>query len=160
MMKELIKSFENLHDDEKTRVIIIEGEGKGFCAGHNLKEINSLKGKPEYLKLFTLCSDLMMKIINNNKPVIAKIHGSAYAARCQLVATCDLALSTNDAIFATPYGLAALNSAVSLVGNLVCMPYASTEPEKMNLLSLGRTLRAASAILTTPRKFTLNTSVV
>tara|TARA_Y100000590_G_scaffold127688_1_gene145995 strand:+ start:30804 stop:31589 length:786 start_codon:yes stop_codon:yes gene_type:complete len=102
MMKELIKSFENLHDDEKTRVIIIEGEGKGFCAGHNLKEINSLKGKPEYLKLFTLCSDLMMKIINNNKPVIAKIHGSAYAAGCQLVATCDLALSTNDAIFATP----------------------------------------------------------
>ena len=101
-LKSLIESFENFNDDEKTRVIIIEGSGKGFSAGHNLKEINLLKGKPDYKKLFSLCSDLMMTIINNKKPVIAKVHGAAFAAGCQLVATCDLALSTNDAIFATP----------------------------------------------------------
>ncbi len=98
----LIKAFQNFHEDEKTRVIIIEGSGKGFCAGHNLKEINSLKGKFDYQNLFNLCSELMLKIVNNNKPVIAKVHGAAFAAGCQLVATCDLALSTNDAMFATP----------------------------------------------------------
>ena len=101
-LKTLIESFKNFNNDEKTKVVIIEGSGKGFSAGHNLKEISSLKGKPEYKKLFTLCSELMMIIINNNKPVIAKVHGAAFAAGCQLVATCDLALSTNDAIFATP----------------------------------------------------------
>ena len=101
-LKSLIESFKNFNDDEKTRVIIIEGSGKGFSAGHNLKEINLLKGRPDYKKLFSLCSDLMMTIINNKKPVIAKVHGAAFAAGCQLVATCDLALSTNDAIFATP----------------------------------------------------------
>ncbi len=98
----LIKNFKDFDADEKTKVIIIEGEGKGFSAGHNLKEIRSLKGKPEYKKLFTSCSDLMLTIINNNKPVIAKVHGAAFAAGCQLVASCDLALSSNEATFATP----------------------------------------------------------
>ena len=101
-LRNLIKSFKKLDDDEKTKVIIIEGSGKGFSAGHNLKEISSLKGKPEYQKLFSLCSELMINITNNSKPVIAKVHGAAFAAGCQLVATCDLALSTNEAIFATP----------------------------------------------------------
>ena len=100
-LKSLIECFKNFNDDEKTKVIIIEGSGKGFSAGHNLKEIKSLKGKSDYKKLFNLCSELMMTIVNNSKPVIAKVHG-AFAAGCQLVATCDLALSTNDAIFATP----------------------------------------------------------
>jgi len=98
----LIKGFKRLGDDKKTKVIILEGLGKGFCAGHDLKEIASLKGKPSYRRLFNLCSQLMLTIINLNKPVIAKVHGSAYAAGCQLVATCDLALCTNDSLFATP----------------------------------------------------------
>jgi len=102
MLTSLIEAFKNFNEDDKTKVVIIEGTGKGFSAGHNLKEIKSLKGKPEYKKLFNLCSELMMIILNNKKPVIAKVHGAAFAAGCQLVATCDLALSTNDAIFATP----------------------------------------------------------
>ena len=102
VLESLIESFKNFHEDEKTKVIIIEGSGKGFSAGHNLKEINTLKGKPDYKKLFNLCSELMMIIINNKKPVIAKVHGAAFAAGCQLIASCDLALSTNEAIFATP----------------------------------------------------------
>ena len=101
-LKLLIKSFKDFNDDEKTKVIIIEGSGKGFCGGHDLKEINLLKGKSDYQKLFNLCSLLMMNIVKNSKPVIAKVHGAAFAAGCQLVATCDLALSANDAIFATP----------------------------------------------------------
>ena len=101
-LNSLIENFKKLSDDKNTKVIIIEGLGKGFCAGHNLKEIKSLKGKPGYIKLFSRCSDLMINIVNNNKPVIAKVHGAAFAAGCQLVASCDLALSTNDAIFSTP----------------------------------------------------------
>jgi enoyl-CoA hydratase/carnithine racemase len=101
-LKSLIESFKKLSDDKNTKVIIIEGSGKGFCAGHNLKEIKALKGKPDYQKLFNLCSKLMVNIVNNNKPVIAKVHGAAFAAGCQLVASCDLALSSDKAIFATP----------------------------------------------------------
>ena len=102
MLKSLISRFKELDKDHKTRVIIIEGSGKGFSAGHNLKEVKSLKGKTNYKKLFELCSELMMAIIDCNKPVIAKVHGAAFAAGCQLVATCDLAISTDDAIFSTP----------------------------------------------------------
>ena len=102
MLNSLIAAIKELDKDKNTRVIIIEGSGKGFSAGHNLKEVRSLKGKSNYQKLFNLCSQLMILIINSNKPVIAKVHGAAFAAGCQLVATCDLALSTSDAKFCTP----------------------------------------------------------
>ena len=98
----LIDILKSLNNDNKTKVIIIEGAGKGFSAGHDLKEIRSLKNKPKYKKLFNSCSKLMMEIIEGRKPVIAKVHGAAFAAGCQLVASCDLAVSSDDAIFATP----------------------------------------------------------
>ena len=98
----LIDIFKSLNNDNKTKVIIIEGGGKGFSAGHDLKEIRSLKNKHKYKKLFNSCSKLMMEIIEGRKPVIAKVHGAAFAAGCQLVASCDLAISSDDAIFATP----------------------------------------------------------
>jgi|TARA_B110000438_G_C15728315_1_gene613070 enoyl-CoA hydratase/carnithine racemase len=101
-IKSLIDAFNFLNIQKKTKVIILEGEGKGFSAGHNLKEIKSLKKKKEYKKLFNLCSKLMLTIVEGNKPVIAKVHGAAFAAGCQLVASCDLAISADDAIFATP----------------------------------------------------------
>ena len=101
-LKSLIYIFRGLNNDSKTKVIIIEGLGKGFSAGHNLKEVKSLKKKKNYNKLFSLCSKLMLEIIEGRKPVIAKVHGAAFAAGCQLVASCDLAVSSDDAIFATP----------------------------------------------------------
>ena len=101
-LNSLIKVFRRLDKDKKTKVIILEGAGKGFSAGHNLKEVKSLKGKNRYQKLFNLCSKLMMQIVEGRKPVIATVHGAAYAAGCQLVASCDLAYSSNDALFATP----------------------------------------------------------
>ena len=101
-LNSLIKVFRRLDKDKKTKVIILEGAGKGFSAGHNLKEVKSLKGKNRYQKLFNLCSKLMMQIVEGRKPVIAKVHGAAYAAGCQLVSSCDLAYSSNDALFATP----------------------------------------------------------
>ena len=101
-LRSLINIFKSLNNDNKTKVIIIEGLGKGFCAGHDLKEIRSLKDKSKYKKLFNLCSKLMLEIVEGRKPVIAKVHGAAFAAGCQLVASCDLAISSDDAIFATP----------------------------------------------------------
>ena len=101
-LNDLIKVFKKLDDDRKTKVIILEGAGKGFSAGHNLKEVRNLKSKKKYQRLFNLCSKLMLRIVDGRKPVIAKVHGAAYAAGCQLVASCDLAYSTKEALFATP----------------------------------------------------------
>ena len=101
-LTDLIKVFKKLDRDKKTKVIIIEGSGRGFSAGHNLKEVKNLKIRNKYQKLFNLCSKLMLQIVEGKKPVIAKVHGAAYAAGCQLVASCDLAYSTSDALFATP----------------------------------------------------------
>ncbi len=101
-LESLINIFKNLNNENETKVIIIEGSGKGFSAGHDLKEVRSLKKKSKYKKLFNLCSKLMLEIIEGRKPVIAKVHGAAFAAGCQLVASCDLAISSDDAIFATP----------------------------------------------------------
>ena len=101
-LTDLIKVIKKLDKDNKTKVIIIEGAGKGFSAGHNLKEVKGLKKKKKYQKLFNLCSKLMLLIVEGRKPVIAKVHGAAYAAGCQLVASCDLAFSSKDALFSTP----------------------------------------------------------
>ena len=141
MLNSLIKALKILNKDTKTKVIIIEGLGKGFSAGHNLKEINSLKGKSNYQKLFNLCSDLMMLIINNNKPIIAKVHGAAYAAGCQLVATCDMAVSSKDAVFATPgvnIGLFCSTPMVALSRNV-------NRKDSMKMLLTGEKITAKKA---------------
>ncbi len=101
-LNSLLITFKKIDKDNSTKVIILEGAGKGFSAGHNLKEVRSLKKRSKYLKLFNLCSKLMLQIVEGRKPVIAKVHGAAYAAGCQLVTSCDLAYSTKDATFATP----------------------------------------------------------
>ena len=101
-LNDLLKAFQKLDKDNNTKVIILEGAGKGFSAGHNLKEVRGYKNRSNHLKLFNLCSKLMIQIVEGRKPVIAKIHGAAYAAGCQLAASCDLAYSTKDSSFATP----------------------------------------------------------
>ena len=67
----LLKTFQKMDKDNSTRVIILEGVGKGFSAGHNLKEVRGLKKRSKYLKLFNLCSKLMIQIVEGRKPVIA-----------------------------------------------------------------------------------------
>ena len=101
-LRSLLNTFKKLDKDKTTKVIILDGAGKGFSAGHNLKEVKSLKKRSKYLKLFNLCSKVMLQIVEGRKPVIAKVHGAAYAAGCQLATSCDLAYSTKDATFATP----------------------------------------------------------
>ena len=101
-LRDLLNTFIRLDKDNDTRVIILEGSGKGFSAGHNLKEVGGIKNRSNHLKLFNLCSKLMLNIVEGRKPVIAKVHGSAFAAGCQLAASCDLAYASTDAKFATP----------------------------------------------------------
>ena len=120
-LNDLIKVFKKLDKDKKTKVIILEGSGKGFSAGHNLKEVKNLKVRNKYQKLFNLCSKLMLQIVEGRKPVIAKVHGAAYAAGCQLVASCDLAYANKVAKFATPgvnIGLFCSTPMVALSRNL------------------------------------------
>ena len=101
-LSDLLKVLKKLDADKKVKVIILEGSGKGFSAGHNLKEVRGLKKREKYQKLFNLCSKVMLQIVEGRKPIIAKVHGAAFAAGCQLVASCDLAYSTKEALFATP----------------------------------------------------------
>ena len=87
--------------DTSVRVVVITGAGKAFCAGHDLKEMQSDPSESTMRAMFDLCSDNMIAIASLPQPVIAKINGVAAAAGCQLVAQCDLAISTDMAKFGT-----------------------------------------------------------
>jgi enoyl-CoA hydratase/carnithine racemase len=137
-LNDLIKVLKKLDQDKKTKVIIIEGAGKGFSAGHNLKEVKNLKVKNKYQKLFNLCSKLMLQIVEGNKPVIAKVHGAAYAAGCQLVASCDLAYSTKDALFATP----GVNIGLFCSTPMVAVSRKINKKPMMKMLLTGEPIRA------------------
>ena len=107
MIAELDKNLQDAAKDNSVKVIILSSTGPVFCAGHNLKDLNSKrsdidKGKGYFEKIFKSCSNLMINIIKNPKPVIASINGIATAAGCQLVASCDLAYASTNAKFATP----------------------------------------------------------
>ena len=137
-LKDLIKIFQKLDKDKSIKVIILEGAGRGFSAGHNLKEVRTLKGKNRYQKLFNLCSKLMIQIVEGKKPVIAKVHGAAYAAGCQLVASCDLAYSTNNALFATP----GVNIGLFCSTPMVAVSRKVTRKPMMKMLLTGEPIKA------------------
>ena len=137
-LNELSKLLKKFDADSKTRVIIIDGNGKGFSAGHNLKEVKSLKTKSKYLKLFNLCSKVMIQIVEGRKPVIAKVHGAAFAAGCQLAASCDLAYSTNDAIFATP----GVNIGLFCSTPMVAVSRKINRKQMMKMLLTGEPIKA------------------
>ena len=137
-LNDLIKVFKKLDDDRKTKVIILEGAGKGFSAGHNLKEVRNLKSKKKYQRLFNLCSKLMLRIVEGRKPVIAKVHGAAYAAGCQLVASCDLAYSTKEALFATP----GVNIGLFCSTPMVAVSRKINRKPMMKMLLTGEPIRA------------------
>ena len=88
--------------DSSVRVVVLAARGRGFCSGHDLKEIRSMGTVTEVESLFARCSRMMMTVVEMPQPVIAKVHGLATAAGCQLVATCDLAVASTAATFATP----------------------------------------------------------
>ena len=101
-MEAIIAEFEALSEDRSISVVILSGAGKGFCAGHDLKEMRGNPEKDFYEKTFNTCTRMMLSIVNCPKPVIARVHGVASAAGCQLVATCDLAVADENTRFSTP----------------------------------------------------------
>ncbi|HYM48406.1 MAG TPA: enoyl-CoA hydratase [Burkholderiaceae bacterium] len=100
MMGALQTEFEALADDASVRVVVIGAQGRAFCPGHDLKQMKANPSIEYYQSLFAQCSKLMMTIQRLHCPVIARVHGIATAAGCQLVAMCDLAVASADARFA------------------------------------------------------------
>src|SRR3954469_18420674 len=101
MLSALQNAFDEIASNKKVRVVILAATGKGFSAGHDLKEIKALKELPKIEQLFNQCSAMMQTISALPQPVIARVQGAAAAAGCQLVAQCDLAIAADTAKFVT-----------------------------------------------------------
>jgi enoyl-CoA hydratase/carnithine racemase len=117
--------LERIAGDETVRAVVIEAAGKAFCAGHDLKQMRANPQQDYYRRLFAACSAMMLAIVRLPQPVIAKVQGIATAAGCQLVATCDMAVSAEDARFATSginAGLFCSTPAVALSRNVPTKP--------------------------------------
>ena len=102
LIGELQAALDRVAGDPNVRVVVLAARGRGFCAGHDLKEIRAMGDVAAVEGLFAQCSRMMTTITQLPQPVIAKVHGLATAAGCQLVASCDLAVAALTATFATP----------------------------------------------------------
>jgi len=102
MLSALQEALDAIAADASVRVVVLAGAGKGFCAGHDLKELRERGDLPKIQALFDQCSKMMQSISRLPQPVIARVQGAAAAAGCQLVAQCDLAIAADAAKFATP----------------------------------------------------------
>ena len=100
MLETLIAEIDAIAKDSSVRVVVLAGEGKAFCAGHDLKEMRGNHNLQFQQELFRLCGKFMMKLTELPQPVIARVHGIATAAGCQLVSMCDLAVAADVARFA------------------------------------------------------------
>lgn len=102
LMAALQTELDAIAADRSVRVVVIAANGPAFCAGHDLREVRATPTRDAYEALFAQCSALMLSITRLPQPVIARVHATATAAGCQLVATCDLAVAAESARFATP----------------------------------------------------------
>jgi enoyl-CoA hydratase/carnithine racemase len=102
LMEALDAELGAIASDPAIHVVVLAANGPAFCAGHDMREMRATPTREAYQDVFTLCSRLMQRIVALPKPVIARVHGAASAAGCQLVATCDLAVAGASARFATP----------------------------------------------------------
>ena len=100
MLTELQAALDAIAADESARVVVIAGAGKAFCAGHDLKEMRANPSREFQQALFDQCSRVMLTLTRMPQPVIARVHGIATAAGCQLVSMCDLAVAVSEARFA------------------------------------------------------------
>ena len=121
MLTALQAELDAIAGNEAVRVVVIAGAGKAFCAGHDLKEMRANHSKEFMQALFRQCGELMLAITRMPQPVIARVHGIATAAGCQLVSMCDLAVAADVAKFAVSginVGLFCSTPAVGLARNL------------------------------------------
>ena len=142
MLSALQKAFDEISSNREIRVVVVAGAGKGFCAGHDLKEIRALKELPKIEALFNQCSRMMQTIPQLPQPVIAKVQGAAAAAGCQLVAQCDLAVASDAAKFVTSgvtWGFFCSTPGVAVGRNL-------QRKHAMEMLLTGEPIGAARAL--------------
>lgn len=121
MLSVLTEALSVLAEDDSVRVVVLGAAGKAFCAGHDLKEMRAEPSLDYYRRLFARCTEVMLAIQRLPVPVIARVHGLATAAGCQLVAMCDMAVASRDARFAVSginVGLFCSTPAVALSRNV------------------------------------------
>lgn len=141
LLKELQSTLDAIEKDKTVRVVVIAGSGTAFCAGHDLKQMRAKPDKAYYQKLFAQCSKMMLTLTRLPQPVIARVHGIATAAGCQLVAQCDLAVAAQEARFAVSginVGLFCSTPSVPLGRNILRKP-------AMQMLLTGEFIDAATA---------------
>jgi enoyl-CoA hydratase/carnithine racemase len=107
LLTALIDALKSIGGDASIRAVVIAAEGPAFCSGHDLRELTARRADPDggrafFTRTMDLCSAMMTSVVQLPQPVIACVHGIASAAGCQLVASCDLAVASADAHFATP----------------------------------------------------------
>ena len=145
LSEDLLRALQNALDEaaaSDARVIVLAGTGRAFCAGHDLKEMRASPSLAYYQALFSRCTKLMLTIQRMPQPVIARVHGIATAAGCQLVAMCDLAVASVDARFAVSgvnLGLFCSTPSVALSRNL-------SRKEALEMLLCGDFIDAAAAL--------------
>jgi enoyl-CoA hydratase/carnithine racemase len=141
MMGALQAALEAIAADMNVRVVIFAGAGPAFCAGHDLKELRANPEREAYEAVFGQCAKLMTSIVTLPKPVIARVHGVATAAGCQLVASCDLAVAAEDARFATP----GVNIGLFCSTPMVALSRAIGRKQAMEMLLTGSLIDAETA---------------
>lgn len=143
LMAELQAALDEIAADTSLRAVVIEGAGRGFCAGHDLKELRGRSGDRDfYGAVFKQCSRLMVSLTTLPQPVIAKVHGIATAAGCQLVASCDLAVADETAQFGTP----GVNIGLFCSTPMVALSRAVPRKQAMEMLLTGDMIDAATAV--------------
>jgi len=141
MLDALEAALRRADADDEARVIVIAAEGKIFCAGHDLAEMRQHDDKAYFDTLFARCSQLMLSIRQAKKPVIAKVHGAAVAAGCQLVASCDLAYAADHAKF----GVNGINLGLFCSTPAVALSRAVQPRQALELLLTGDLITAKRA---------------
>jgi enoyl-CoA hydratase/carnithine racemase len=146
LIAELHATLNEIHDDARVRAVVIAANGPAFSAGHDMKELTARRtdadrGRAYFAQLMTACSAMMQAIVHLPKPVVAAVQGVATAAGCQLVASCDLAIASELATFATPgvdIGLFCSTPMVALSRNV-------PRKQAMEMLLTGEPVSAATA---------------
>ncbi len=141
LMEQAIVALRSLSTDAACRVIVIAGAGPAFSAGHDLGEIRGAD-QPFLDRLFAVCTDLMATVHTVPQPVIARVHGIATAAGCQLVATCDLAIASDAAVFATP----GVKIGLFCSTPMVAVSRAVGRKRSLEMLLTGTPISAATAV--------------
>jgi enoyl-CoA hydratase/carnithine racemase len=140
-MQELTSCFKEIRDDGHASIVILRGEGPAFCAGHDLSEMIG-RDPGFYRHIFDVCCEMMETIQGIPQPVIAQVHATATAAGCQLAATCDLVVASEEARFATP----GVRIGLFCSTPMVALSRAVGQKKSMEMLLTGEFVSAEEAL--------------